>query len=106
MCRDMTRLGHKLRLIPRPPPDIPAISGRYSFPHVKSPLTTSVRPVRSRGSFGDQAIHELYPKLLKRLDDSSDSVRATVCATLETFLVCAPAQHYRCAHRRVEEQGL
>jgi hypothetical protein len=49
----------------------------------------------SRGSFGPQAVHELYPKLLKRLDDSSDSVRATVCATLETFLMCAPGQHFR-----------
>jgi hypothetical protein len=40
-----------------------------------------------RGSFGDQAIHELYPKLLKRLDDSSDSVRISVCGCLEMFLL-------------------
>ena len=48
-----------------------------------------------RGSFGDQAVHELYPKLLKRLDDSSDQVRVTVCATLEMFLQSAPKRCYR-----------
>ena len=48
-----------------------------------------------RGSFGDQAVHELYPKLLKRLDDSSDQVRVTVCATLEMFLQSAPNRCYR-----------
>ena len=47
-----------------------------------------------RGSFGEQAVHELYPKLLKRLDDSSDGVRIVVCGTLESFLQCAAKQHY------------
>ena len=51
--------------------------------------------VACRGSFGDQAVHELYPKLLKRLDDSSDQVRVAVCATLEMFLQSAPKQCYR-----------
>ena len=40
-------------------------------------------------------MHELYPKLLKRLDDSSDGVRIVVCGTLESFLQCAAKQHYR-----------
>ena len=29
---------------------------------------------RLKGAFGSEAVHELYPKLLKRLDDSSDQV--------------------------------
>ena len=41
---------------------------------------------RLRGAFGEQAVHELYPKLLKRLDDSSDAVRAAICGTLDMFM--------------------
>ena len=41
---------------------------------------------RLRGAFGDQAIHDLYPKLLKRLDDSSDAVRSAICSTLDMFM--------------------
>jgi hypothetical protein len=48
-----------------------------------------------RGAFGEQAVHELYPKLLKRLDDSSDQVRLAACATIEMFLQCAPPKAYR-----------
>lgn len=42
-----------------------------------------------RGSFGEQSIFEMYPKLLKRLDDSNDAVRVAVCGTLEVFLQSA-----------------
>lgn len=49
---------------------------------------------RLKGAFGDQAIHEMYPKLLKRLDDSSDAVRLAVCGTLQTFLLSAPKSCY------------
>jgi dynein assembly factor 5 len=45
---------------------------------------------RLKGAFGDQAIHEMYPKLLKRLDDSSDAVRLAICGTLQSFLLSAP----------------
>ena len=44
---------------------------------------------RLRGAFGEQALLEIYPKLLKRLDDSNDDVRIAVCATLVMFLQCA-----------------
>ena len=36
----------------------------------------------------------MYPKLLKRLDDSSDQVRVTVCSTLESFFNCANKNSY------------
>jgi len=49
---------------------------------------------RLKGAFGDQAIHEMYPKLLKRLDDSSDAVRLAICGTLQTFLLSAPKSCY------------
>lgn len=39
-----------------------------------------------RGAFGDAAISDLYPKLLKRLDDSSDIIRIAIAHTLEMFL--------------------
>ena len=48
-----------------------------------------------RGGFGEQAVHELYPKLLKRLDDSEDAIRITICRTLKVFLKCAAPQCYR-----------
>ena len=49
---------------------------------------------RLKGAFGDQAIHEMYPKLLKRLDDSSDAVRLAICGTLQSFLLSAPKSCY------------
>lgn len=47
------------------------------------------------GAFGDQPVQELYPALLKRLDDSADSVRLAVCATLEPFFTAAPAKAFQ-----------
>ncbi len=41
-----------------------------------------------RGAFGDAAISDLYPKLLKRLDDSSDIVRIAIAHTLIPFMQC------------------
>ena len=52
-------------------------------------LCLTVMFQRLRGAFGDQSIHELYPKLLKRLDDSSDHVRGAICDTLEMFMQAA-----------------
>ena len=37
-----------------------------------------------------EPVHELYPSLLKRLDDSSDDVRYAICRTLKAFLGAAP----------------
>ena len=47
-----------------------------------------------RGAFGDAAINDLYPKLLKRLDDSNDTVRIAVANTLEMFLQSGPKHCY------------
>mmetsp|Transcript_103269 Transcript_103269/g.301251 ORF Transcript_103269/g.301251 Transcript_103269/m.301251 type:complete len:932 (+) Transcript_103269:71-2866(+) len=43
---------------------------------------------------GEQ-LREVYPELLKRLDDSNDSIRAAVCGALETFFKCLPPQWSR-----------
>lgn len=43
---------------------------------------------RLRGAFGEAAISDLYPKLLKRLDDSSDVIRIAISYTLEMFMAC------------------
>lgn len=49
---------------------------------------------RLRGAFGEQSVREIYPKLVARLDDSSDSVRIAICGTLNMFLQCAPRPSY------------
>ena len=46
------------------------------------------------GALGSEAVHQLYPDLLKCLDDSSDDVRFAVCGTLKVFLKSAPPQHF------------
>jgi hypothetical protein len=51
--------------------------------------------VTVRGSFGDQSIYEIYHKLLKRLDDSSDNIRKAMCKTLCSFLLCAEPKCFR-----------
>lgn len=38
---------------------------------------------------GDQ-LREVYPELLKRLDDSNDKIRVAVCEALTTFFRCLP----------------
>ena len=50
---------------------------------------------RLRGGFGDQAVRDLYPKLLKRLDDSVDDIRKSSCGMLKSFLLCAAPECYR-----------
>lgn len=53
----------------------------------------SVMFERLRGSFGDQSVREIYPQLLKRLDDSDDTVRIAICGTLGAFFLAAkPAE--------------
>lgn len=49
---------------------------------------------RLRGSFNEEAIYDIYPKLLKRLDDSHDEIRAAICITLQQFLKCANKSCY------------
>ena len=40
------------------------------------------------GAFGEEPIRQLYPELLKRLDDSSDEVRISVCTCFIHFFHC------------------
>lgn len=49
---------------------------------------------RLRGAFSEQAVHEMYPKLLKRLDDSSDEVRLAALETLRAFFQCGPPTYF------------
>lgn len=49
---------------------------------------------RLKGAFGDDSIHQIYPKLLKRLDDSDDSIRKAVCKTFCSFLWCSDVKNY------------
>ena len=50
---------------------------------------------RLKGCFGEQSLREVYHPLLKRLDDSDDSVRIAVCSTLIAFFNCAPPSEFR-----------
>jgi dynein assembly factor 5 len=50
---------------------------------------------RLKGGFGEQAVHDLYPRLLKRLDDSDDVIRMAICTTFKSFMTCAPKDAYR-----------
>jgi len=47
------------------------------------------------GALGEEPVHQLYPELLKCLDDSSDDVRYAVCGTLKSFLLSAPVSHFK-----------
>ena len=50
---------------------------------------------RLRGAFSEQSIYEIYHKLLKRLDDSNDSIRKAICKTLCSFLLCSDPKYFR-----------
>jgi len=47
------------------------------------------------GALGFEPVHQLYPELLKCLDDSSDDVRFAACGTLKVFLLAAPKEHFK-----------
>lgn len=57
---------------------------------VLSCLLREMRPVIS----GEQ-LREIYPDLLKRLDDSNDKIRVVVCDALRTFFECLPSNWSR-----------
>ena len=63
-------------------------------PRLMACMSIAVILERLKGAFGDQALSEMYPKLLKRLDDSNDQVRVAVCSTLEIFFQCAHKSCY------------
>lgn len=43
----------------------------------------------------EEPVHQLYAEILKRLDDSNDTVRKAACQTFTTFLKAAPKEHFR-----------
>ncbi|POM78944.1 Hypothetical protein PHPALM_3461 [Phytophthora palmivora] len=47
------------------------------------------------GCLGEEPVHQLYAEILKRLDDSNDTVRKAACQTFITFLKAAPKEHFR-----------
>ena len=65
-----------------------------STPRQIACLCLTVLFERLRGAFGDNAVREMYPKLVARLDDSNDAVRVSVCKTLEMFLQCAHKSYF------------
>ena len=72
------------------------LDDQESTPRQISCLCLTVLFDRLKGAFGDQALREIYPKLIARLDDSSDAVRLSICSTLNQFLQCSPIkEHYR-----------
>jgi len=59
-----------------------------------SALCLNVVFERLRGAFGHQAVSELYPMLIKRLDDSNDEVRVQACKALGAFMAAASPGAY------------
>ncbi|KAL4096005.1 hypothetical protein PRIC1_009370 [Phytophthora ramorum] len=47
------------------------------------------------GCLGEEPVHQLYAEILKRLDDSNDTVRKAACQTFTTFLKAAPIEHFQ-----------
>ncbi|KAJ0393977.1 hypothetical protein P43SY_009809 [Pythium insidiosum] len=47
------------------------------------------------GCLGEEPVHQLYAEILKRLDDSNDTVRRAACQTFKTFLRAAPKSHFK-----------
>ncbi|CAM9572924.1 unnamed protein product, partial [Choristocarpus tenellus] len=47
------------------------------------------------GALGEEPVRQIYPELLKRLDDSNDLVRRSVCTTMEAFFKATPPQNIR-----------
>ena len=52
--------------------------------HINTPLTPT-----------PTAATHLPPKIIAKLDDSSDVVRVSMCGTLSAFLQCGLPQHYK-----------
>ena len=63
-------------------------------PRMMCCLCVAVILERLKGAFSSQSLSEMYPMLLKRLDDSHDQVRLAICKTLEIFFTCAPKMNY------------
>lgn len=48
-----------------------------------------------QAEINSEQLREVYPELLKRLDDSNDKIRAAVCEALTVFFKCLPANWSR-----------
>ena len=64
-------------------------------PRLMSCYCLQILFTRLQNCFSDQAVHEIYPKLLKRLDDSNDEVRLAICKTLQAFFQSSPKEHFK-----------
>merc|ERR1712217_804525 len=51
-------------------------------------LSCTLRQLQAEIS--SEQLREIYPELLKRLDDSNDKIRASVCDALSVFFKCLP----------------
>jgi len=47
------------------------------------------------GLLGEEAVHQIYPDLMKGLDDSNERVRFASCDALLHFLTSAPSKNYK-----------
>jgi dynein assembly factor 5 len=65
-----------------------------STPRHISCLCLTVLFERLKGAFSEESIREIYPKLIARLDDSSDSIRIAICGALISFLQCGHRSSY------------
>jgi dynein assembly factor 5 len=48
-----------------------------------------------QAEISSEQLREVYPELLKRLDDSNDKIRSAVCEALATFFRCLPPKWSR-----------
>merc|ERR1712190_238785 len=58
-------------------------------------LVTSCTLSELQAEINGEQLREIYPELLKRLDDSNDKVRAAVCEALTMFFKCLPPKWSR-----------
>jgi dynein assembly factor 5 len=48
-----------------------------------------------RAEINGEQLREIYPELLKRLDDSNDKIRVSICEALAVFFLCLPPKWSR-----------
>merc|ERR1719476_884295 len=58
-------------------------------------LVLSCTLAELQAEISSEQLREVYPELLKRLDDSNDKIRAAVCEALTTFFRCLPPKWSR-----------
>merc|ERR1719221_21922 len=89
----------------------PALNQSFSdlLPILKSALDDSFSPdnrmlaclvlsctlIELQAEISGEQLREVYPELLKRLDDSNDKIRVAVCEALSVFFKCLPPKWSR-----------